>query len=89
MTLFNMLNNKVLGTYVKTQVMASTVVDAARKFKEDQRGVTAVEYAIVIGGVAAVVAVIFNSSDGIVKTMLTNIFSNVQQNVMNNMPSGS
>ena len=55
-------------------------------FKDDERGVTAVEYAIVLAGVAAVVAVIFGQ-DGTVQKMLEGIFSNVESKVNASMSS--
>ena len=46
----------------------------ASKFIKNERGVTAIEYAIVAAGVSAVVLVIFGNS-GPVKTMLNNVFT--------------
>lgn len=43
--------------------------EALRNFKNDQRGVTAVEYAIVAAGVGGVVAVAFGT-DGTVSQLL-------------------
>lgn len=54
--------------------------EAIRNFAHSEKGVTAVEYAIVIAGVAAVVAVIFGK-DGTVQNMLTHIFDGVQSKV--------
>lgn len=59
---------------------------AVRDFLSDQKGVTAVEYAIVLAGVAAVVAVIFGK-DGTVQHMLEGIFSNVEKQVSASMSS--
>ncbi|WP_114192324.1 Flp family type IVb pilin [Edaphovirga cremea] len=61
-----------------------SATEAVRNFKKDEKGVTAVEYAIVIAGVAAFVAVIFGK-DGTVATMLNNIFSDVTAKVSNSM----
>jgi pilus assembly protein Flp/PilA len=61
-----------------------SATEAVRNFKKDEKGVTAVEYAIVIAGVAAFVAVIFGKN-GTVATMLTNIFSDVATKVSNSM----
>lgn len=47
-------------------------------FYNDESGVTAVEYAIVIAGVAAVCLVIFNTTDGPVYNMLTTVFSSLE-----------
>ena len=46
----------------------------ASKFIKNERGVTAIEYAIVAAGVSAVVLVIFGGS-GPVKNMLNNVFT--------------
>lgn len=50
--------------------------EALRNFKNDQRGVTAVEYAIVAAGVGGVVAVAFGT-DGTVSQLLTKIFTHL------------
>ncbi|HFW3091641.1 TPA: Flp family type IVb pilin [Salmonella enterica subsp. enterica serovar Reading] len=64
----------------KTTAMYVNVTEAIRGFKRDQKGVTAVEYAIVIAGVAAVVAVIFGNG-GTVQTMLESIFAKIEGKV--------
>ena len=64
----------------KTTAMYVNVTEAIRGFKRDEKGVTAVEYAIVVAGVAAVVAVIFGSG-GKVETMLTEIFASIKDKV--------
>ena len=46
----------------------------ASKFIKNERGVTAIEYAIVAAGVSAVVLAIFGGS-GPIKTMFTTIFN--------------
>ena len=46
----------------------------ASKFIKNERGVTAIEYAIVAAGVSAVVLVIFGDS-GPVKSMLNDVFT--------------
>ncbi|OCG18271.1 Flp family type IVb pilin [Gilliamella sp. WF3-4] len=48
------------------------------KFVKNEKGVTAIEYAIVAAGVAAVVLVIFDKQNGPVKTMLTEVFSSLK-----------
>lgn len=47
------------------------------KFVKSERGVTAIEYAIVAAGVAVVVMVIFKS-DGPVASMLSNTFESLK-----------
>ncbi|MBT9428981.1 Flp family type IVb pilin [Candidatus Symbiopectobacterium endolongispinus] len=49
-------------------------------FKNDQCGVTAVEYAIVAAGIAAVVTVIFGEN-GPVREMLSGIFTKIKTTV--------
>lgn len=44
------------------------------KFVKNQQGVTAIEYAIVTAGVAAVVLVIFKADGGPVSDMLKGVF---------------
>lgn len=48
----------------------------AKKFARNQEGVTAIEYAIVAAGVAAVVMVIF-ANNGPVSSMLNNTFNSL------------
>ena len=50
----------------------------ANKFIKNERGVTAIEYAIVAAGVSAVILVIFNSEEGPVKDMLDGVFTALQ-----------
>lgn len=78
MALFDTLNNKSIAAYV-------SVAEAVRNFKRDQNGVTAVEYAIVIAGVAAVVSVIFAKDTGTVAKLLKTIFSTVESSVISNI----
>ena len=50
----------------------------ANKFIKNERGVTAIEYAIVAAGVSAVILVIFNGTSGPVHDMLTNVFNTLR-----------
>ncbi|MCT6867254.1 MAG: Flp family type IVb pilin [Gilliamella apicola] len=50
----------------------------AGKFIKNERGVTAIEYAIVAAGVSAVLLVIFNKDNGPVKNMLHGVFTSLQ-----------
>ena len=50
----------------------------AGKFIKNERGVTAIEYAIVAAGVSAVLLVIFNKDNGPVKNMLHGVFTTLQ-----------
>lgn len=69
---------------IKAYVKGITGIQNVRDFAKSERGVTAVEYAIVLGGVAAVVAVIFGR-DGTVQDLLQKIFSEVSSQVMRSM----
>lgn len=73
---------------ISAYVKMTQVVEAVRRFKMDERGVTAVEYAIVLAGVAGVVAIIFGNG-GTVSTMLTGIFDSIQTNVNANLPTSN
>ncbi|MBI0029422.1 Flp family type IVb pilin [Gilliamella sp. B14448G11] len=50
----------------------------ANKFIKNERGVTAIEYAIVAAGVSAVILVIFNGSGGTVYRMFNNVFNTLR-----------
>ena len=50
----------------------------ANKFIKNERGVTAIEYAIVAAGVSAVILVIFNGTSGPVHDMLNNVFNTLR-----------
>ena len=50
----------------------------AGKFIKNERGVTAIEYAIVAAGVSAVLLVIFSKDNGPVKNMLNGVFTSLQ-----------
>ena len=71
--MLNRVYDKYLAAY-------TCVAGCIHDFKRNEKGVTAVEYAIVIAGVAAVVAVIFGSG-GTVQTMLSDIFTSVKDKV--------
>ncbi|WBW63611.1 Flp family type IVb pilin [Klebsiella electrica] len=75
--MLNRVYDKYLAAY-------SCVAGCIYDFKNNEKGVTAVEYAIVIAGVAAVVAVVFGSG-GTVETMLTDIFDSIKTKVDNSM----
>lgn len=52
------------------------------KFVKNEDGVTAIEYAIVAAGVAAVVMIIF-SNTGVVAQTLTNVFNALSTKLVN------
>lgn len=74
------MNDLLIKAYVK----GITGIQNVRDFAKSERGVTAVEYAIVLGGVAAVVAVIFGQG-GTVNQLLNSIFKAVSQQVISSM----
>ncbi|ROU17661.1 Flp family type IVb pilin [Kluyvera ascorbata] len=78
----NIMNDLVIKAYVKTTMG----VEKVRGFIKSEQGVTAVEYAIVLAGVAAVVAVIFGK-DGTVQQLLTSIFKTVSSQVQESLKS--
>ena len=59
-------------------VLVAVKLEALRR---DERAVTAVEYAIVLAGVAAIVAVVFAPETGPVAKLLTSIFEGVTTKV--------
>ncbi|MBG6249430.1 MULTISPECIES: Flp family type IVb pilin [Symbiopectobacterium] len=71
-----------LASYVQGKSIVSYVyfTEAMHNFKNDQCGVTAVEYAIVAAGIAAVVTVIFGEN-GPVREMLSGIFTKIKTTV--------
>ena len=73
--MLNRVYDKYLAAYT---CVAGCIYD----FKNNEKGVTAVEYAIVIAGVAAVVSVVFGTG-GSVQTTLTSVFSAVTTKVTN------
>lgn len=70
---------------LKNKMLAATV--ALTEFKKDEKGVTAVEYAVVIAGVTILVLAIFGGN-GPVNNMLTSIFSQVSSTVTSAVSSG-
>ena len=50
----------------------------ASKFIKNERGVTAIEYAIVAAGVSAVILVIFDKDNGIVSEMFDHVFRSLK-----------
>lgn len=75
--MLNHVYDKYLAAY-------TCVAGCIHDFKRNEKGVTAVEYAIVIAGVAAVVAVIFGEN-GTVDTLLNKIFGDIQTKVETSM----
>ncbi|MDM2843549.1 Flp family type IVb pilin [Citrobacter sp. Cpo090] len=69
-----MLNNTLLKAYCGADVY---IKNSLKDFFKKEEGVTAVEYAIVVAGVAAVVLFIFGTS-GPVQSMLKNTFTDLE-----------
>lgn len=59
-----------------------------QKFVKNEAGVTAIEYAIVAAGIAAVVMVIF-SNNGVVSETLTNVFKSLSETLTKAVGTGS
>ncbi|MGL4858519.1 MAG: Flp family type IVb pilin [Enterobacteriaceae bacterium] len=75
MKLINTANHGITAAYIYT-------CETLRAFKRNQKAVTAVEYAIVIAGVAAVVSVIFGTKAGSpVYDMLTGTFTSIKTKI--------
>ncbi|HCW0182038.1 Flp family type IVb pilin [Citrobacter freundii] len=72
-----MLNNTLLKAYCGAEVY---IKNSVKDFFKKEEGVTAVEYAIVVAGVAAVVLFIFGSS-GPVQNMLENTFTTLEAKI--------
>ncbi|MDF7680855.1 Flp family type IVb pilin [Enterobacteriaceae bacterium ESL0689] len=67
--------------YNKYLAACANVATNVNEFKKNEQGVTAIEYAIVVAGVAAVVMVIFGSG-GTVETMLNDIFTKIKDKII-------
>ncbi|AKG69847.1 Flp pilus assembly protein, pilin Flp [Serratia fonticola] len=70
------LNNVFLMGCIKLQ----QAKESFRAIVTSEKGVTAIEYAVVIAGVAAVVMVIFGR-EGPVNEMLTNTFNTLEERI--------
>lgn len=86
--MLNTINTKYLSTYISFAEGIKNVKQGIKRFNLCEKGVTAVEYGIVIAGVAAVVATVFGSG-GTVDDLLTNIFKNVTTTVESSMKATS
>lgn len=79
-----MLNNTLLKAYCGAEVY---IKNSLKDFFKKEEGVTAVEYAIVVAGVAAVVLFIFGSS-GPVREMLNTTFTTLQTKITSMINGG-
>lgn len=82
--MFNKGINEMNDLMIKTYVLGSVGLQKMRGFCKDQNGVTAVEYAIVLAGVAAVVAVVFGDK-GQVQSMINSLFTKATAVVSTNI----
>lgn len=71
-----MLNNLIINSYCRANIIGYKI----KNFLKKEDGVTAVEYAIVVAGVAAVVLVVFGTG-GPVDNMLSGTFKTLQTKV--------
>ncbi|MEG0204115.1 UNVERIFIED_ORG: pilus assembly protein Flp/PilA [Citrobacter freundii] len=79
-----MLNNTLLKAYCGAEVY---IKNSVKDFFKKEEGVTAVEYAIVVAGVAAVVLFIFGSS-GPVREMLNTTFTTLETKITSMINGG-
>ncbi|PHI29937.1 Flp family type IVb pilin [Budvicia aquatica] len=79
-----MLNKLMINSYCRANIIGYKI----KNFLKKEDGVTAVEYAIVVAGIAAVVLVVFGT-DGPVDTMLTGVFTTLQTKITALMGGGS
>lgn len=64
------IRNKLLSVYAGVFVRISD-------FKSNQQGVTAIEYAVVVAGIAAIISVIFGRQGTVYQTLNT-VFTSIQ-----------
>ncbi|MBK5143536.1 Flp family type IVb pilin [Budviciaceae bacterium BWR-B9] len=65
---------------IKGYIKLAQAKQAVKKFVNSEKGVTAIEYAVVVAGVTAVVMVVFGST-GPVKEMLEGTFETLKTRV--------
>ncbi|ECD4422019.1 Flp family type IVb pilin [Salmonella enterica subsp. enterica] len=82
-----MSENLMLKGYVAVKINAWSLSNKCKKYLLKNNGVTAVEYAIVVAGIAAIVLFIFGDK-GPVKSMLNDTFTNLETKVSNALNSG-
>lgn len=82
-----MSENLMLKGYVTARIIAESICNKCKNYLRKNDGVTAIEYAIVVAGVAAIVLFIFGTN-GPVKGMLDSTFNKLQTEVSNLMGGG-
>lgn len=75
-----MSENLMLKGYVTGRIIAESICNKCKKYLRTNDGVTAVEYAIVVAGVAAIVIAIFGTG-GPVEDVLKTTFTNLKTKV--------
>ncbi|UBI16364.1 Flp family type IVb pilin [Citrobacter europaeus] len=83
-----MSENLMLKGYVTGRIIAESICNKCKKYLRTNDGVTAVEYAIVVAGIAAIVLFIFGDT-GPVKSMLNDTFTNLETKVSSALNGGS
>lgn len=82
-----MSENLMLKGYVTGRIIAESICNKCKNYLRKNDGVTAIEYAIVVAGVAAIVLFIFGTN-GPVKGMLDSTFNKLQTEVSSLMGGG-
>ncbi len=82
-----MSENLMLKGYVIGRIIAESISNKCKNYLRKNDGVTAVEYAIVVAGVAAIVLAVFGTT-GPVQTMLNDTFTNLKTQVSNLIGGG-
>ncbi|EAW4593936.1 Flp family type IVb pilin [Salmonella enterica] len=75
-----MSENLMLKGYVTGRIIAESICNKCKKYLHTNDGVTAVEYAIVVAGVAAIVIAIFGTG-GPVEDVLKTTFTTLKTKV--------
>lgn len=82
------LKNMIISSYVTYKINSEVLRKKALDFSRSEKGVTAVEYAIVVAGVAAIVLAVFGT-DGPVNEMLKSTFTTLKTRVSTLMGGSS
>ncbi|EKG7413450.1 Flp family type IVb pilin [Salmonella enterica] len=75
-----MSENLMLKGYVTGRIIAESICNKCKKYIRTDDGVTAVEYAIVVAGVAAIVITIFGTG-GPVEDVLNTTFTTLKSKI--------
>lgn len=82
------MNDLIIKSYIKLSQTRAQTRALLKKIVTSEKGVTAIEYAVVVAGVAAVVMVVFGSN-GKVSELLKNVFDNLDTRLDNLLGSGT